>query len=165
METYQRRVTTTTIVVAGLIALAVDTLQIYFDAIVIGAFTNGLISTTAIGIWYFFLNSRQIPITGNSKRFISQIITFIGEEIPYGDVFPFWTIDVVYTLYTAKKEDDQLEKEALEQQIIAEVALKEQQRLQLEHLDQAETEENHYTNPDQDFGADISPDQEEVETE
>jgi len=93
------------------LAVVVDVVQIVLDLIgQVGVVINRFIDVFYGLCWGFYLQMRGQSLA-NPKRLISMIATFVGEEIPDVDAFPFWTADAIY-MYLLYKANEKLEETA-----------------------------------------------------
>jgi hypothetical protein len=78
--------------VIGAVVL-VDLVQLWLNVYVVGVLINRLIDIV-VGMalpFYFWIRGVKL----NSKKVLSIIATFVGEEIPVFDSLPLWTLDVL----------------------------------------------------------------------
>ena len=82
--------------------LVIDFLQVVLDLFVIGIFVNRFIDIVVGMALPFYFWCRGVKI--DSKKVITWVSSFIGEEIPMLDAAPLWTGDVLATMAWDKAE-------------------------------------------------------------
>jgi hypothetical protein len=92
-----------------LVAFSIDTLEMIFDFIFIGAIINPVMAFGAAFLFWLWFQILGVPYTTSPKRLATQCITFIVETIPFLDAIPFlsflWTIGMILTVYLTWAED------------------------------------------------------------
>lgn len=88
------------------VALVTDLLQIGLDilfgaGVIVNRFVD-VIFALGFGMW---LALSDVTLWSNPRIGLTLGATFIGEQIPGVDVFPFWTADVVYIISQVRAED------------------------------------------------------------
>lgn len=93
------------------IAGGIDITQALLDALVIGVLLNRVIDFF-VGIFFIIVFAFKRIL--NTRIAIMLGLSFVAEFIPVIDFLPFWTGDILYTIYRIRKEDKWQIKEALD---------------------------------------------------
>ncbi|MEI6345644.1 MAG: hypothetical protein WCO79_00165 [bacterium] len=86
------------------LVIFVDILQIVLDL----AYASGVIANRVIDVSFAFgllliFYLKDVPLT--SAQYTSIAAAFVGEEVPFLDALPMWTMDVFYIFVSLKKEE------------------------------------------------------------
>lgn len=104
-------------VVMLVLSVIIDIVQIILDVVLVGAIANRIIDIVMVVIiclWMLFSKNFD------KRSWLSVIATVVAELVPFVDVAPFWTLDVIYIIRrrrkVLKRKRQEEEQKAMEEQ-------------------------------------------------